>query len=197
MTKSELRRHYLSKQKAIPEEERTAACTRIADHFFSSFDLADVRVLHCFLPIEKFNEVNTRPVLTKLWREFSHMETVVPRVDFEAREMRSLKYTHETALVRNAWGIEEPEHDELLDSEMIDTVLVPGVCFDRQGHRVGYGKGFYDRFLRTCRPDCLKIGLSYFEPIEKIDDLHEGDVQLDSIVTPDSTTRVRRDRETR
>ena len=63
----------------------------------------------------------------------------------------------------------------------IDMVLVPGLCFDGDGHRVGYGKGFYDRFLKTCRPDCIKIGLSYFEPVESIDDVHEGDVRLDFV----------------
>ena len=69
-------------------------------------------------------------------------------------------------------------------------VLVPGVCFDQTGHRVGYGKGFYDRFLKTCRPGCLKVGLSYFEPVDPIDDVHDGDVRLDFIVTPELTIAV-------
>ena len=69
-------------------------------------------------------------------------------------------------------------------------VLVPGVCFDRDGHRVGYGKGFYDRFLKTCRPDCVKIGLSFFEPVEKIDDVHNGDIALDFLVSAESEPRA-------
>jgi 5-formyltetrahydrofolate cyclo-ligase len=184
MNKAELRGQYLAKQKMLSKEEVDSASRRIADHLFSSFDLRSVSVLHCFVPIEKFNEINTRLIFAKLWRDFPHVQTVVPRVDPEIDGIRSLKFTHETELVRNAWGIEEPAHDEIVESEMIDMVLVPGLCFDAQGHRVGFGKGYYDRFLKTCRPDCLKIGLSHFDPVEKIDDIHDGDVQLDFVLTP-------------
>ena len=184
MRKTELRRQYVAKQSAISDDERDSASKRIADLFFSSFDLAAIRVLHSFVPIDKFREINTRVIFAKLWRDFPQIQTVVPRVDYDADEIRSLKFTHETELVRNAWGIDEPVHNEIVDSQEIDLVLVPGLCFDNAGHRVGYGKGYYDRFLRTCRPDCLKVGLSYFEPVEKIEDLHEGDVRLDYLVTP-------------
>ena len=64
-------------------------------------------------------------------------------------------------------------------------VLVPLLACDRAGHRVGYGKGFYDRFLAACRPDCRKIGLSYFRPVEAIVDVYDGDVRLDRVITPD------------
>jgi 5-formyltetrahydrofolate cyclo-ligase len=189
MNKTELRRQYLARQKTISEEERESASRRITDHFFSSFDLGSVRVLHSFIPIEKFNEINTRLIFAKLWRDFSHIETVVPRVDFETDGIRNLKFTHETELVKNVWDIDEPVHDELVETRSIDLVLVPGLCFDRQCHRVGYGKGFYDRFLRECRPDCLKIGLSYFEPVDEIDDLHAGDIALDLVITPGNVYR--------
>jgi len=68
----------------------------------------------------------------------------------------------------------------------IDMVLVPLLCFDRQGHRVGYNKGFYDKFLKRCRPDCLKIGLGYFPPEAAIDDISSFDVKLDHCITPES-----------
>jgi 5-formyltetrahydrofolate cyclo-ligase len=183
MNKSELRQQYLAKQKVLSEEERHSASMRIADHFFSVFDLTDVRVLHAFIPIEKFNEINTRIIFAKLWRDFPYIQTVVPRVDFETDRILNLKFTHETELVRNAWDIDEPVHDEFVETSSIDMILVPGVCFDRAGHRVGYGKGFYDRFLKTCRSDCVKIGLSFFEPVEKIDDVHDADIALDLIVS--------------
>ena len=184
MKKSELRQIYLLKQNEMSDDLRDAASKRIADHFFSTFDL-DIRVLHCFVPIEKFHEINTRIIFAKLWRDFPHIRTVVPRVNFKDAEMYTVKFTHETELVRNAWDIDEPSADEFVDASEIDIVLAPGVCFDRRGHRVGYGKGFYDRFLASCRPDCLKIGLSYFEPVDAIEDVHEGDMRLDAVVTPD------------
>ena len=65
-----------------------------------------------------------------------------------------------------------------------DLIIVPLLAVDAQGHRVGYGKGFYDRFLSKCRPDCLKVGLNYFEPDERIVDVGEHDIKLDACVTP-------------
>ena len=185
MKKAELRREYLAKQQAMSEEERDAASRRIADHIFSDFDLGTVRVLHCFVPIEKFKEINTRIIFAKLWRDFPNIQTVVPRVDAETDSIVSLKFTHETELVRNAWNIDEPAHDERVPAQDIDMVLVPGLCFDQTGHRVGYGKGYYDRYLIKCRPNCRTIGLSHFQPVEQIDDVHEGDVRLKFIVTPE------------
>lgn len=189
MKKSELRHIYLGRQKAIPQGDRSAKSEAIAIHFFQKFDLSSIRYLHTFIPIDKFNEVDTRLIVAKLWREFPAIEIVVPRVDFEAGEMKSLKFAPDTELVRNVWNIDEPSHDELVETRLIDVVLVPGLCFDRSGHRVGYGKGFYDRFLKKCRPDCVKIGLSFFEPVDKIDDSHDGDVQLDFVVTPNGVYR--------
>ena len=126
----------------------------------------------------------TLGTFAKLWRDYPHVQTVVPRVDFKTSLIRNLKFTHETELVRNVWDIDEPTHDEDVETQSIDMVLVPGLCFDSSGHRVGYGKGFYDRFLKTCRADCVKIGLSYFEPVDAIFDVHDEDVRLNFIITP-------------
>src|SRR5215203_1920736 len=185
MTKAELRRKYLSEQKEISLQDRAAKSSAISNLFFTSFDLTAVKYLHVFLPIEKFNEVDTRSIVEKLWMEYPHVQTVLPRVDFETREMHNLRFGIETELAKNVWEIDEPKHDEYVETESVDMVLVPGLCFDLGGHRVGYGKGFYDRFLRKCRPDCLKIGLSFFPPVEKIDGVHDGDEQLDVVLTPD------------
>ncbi|MDQ3180555.1 MAG: 5-formyltetrahydrofolate cyclo-ligase, partial [Acidobacteriota bacterium] len=83
--------------------------------------------------------------------------------------------------------------NELIETEKIDIVLVPLLCFDRKGFRVGYGKGFYDRFLKNCRTDCLKIGLSYFAPIKEISDVQDFDVRLDFSITPEEifTTKTK------
>ena len=66
----------------------------------------------------------------------------------------------------------------------INMIFVPLLSFDKNGYRVGYGKGFYDRYLSQCRGDCLKIGFSYFEPLDAIDDTNEFDVPLNLCVTP-------------
>jgi 5-formyltetrahydrofolate cyclo-ligase len=89
-------------------------------------------------------------------------------------------------MVETGWGINEPKPDETAADSEIDLVVTPGLAFDKSLHRVGYGKGYYDRFLGNCRPDCVKAGVSFFDPVDAIDDIHEGDVRLDHLVTPTS-----------
>lgn len=185
MTKSELRKIYLAKQKSLSTAEREEKSLQIANRFFQEFDLIRIKFLHCFLPIEKFNEVNTKIILQKIWREFPHIKTLVPRVNFQTNEIENLSLAPETSLVKNVWQIDEPAHDKLIETERIDLVLVPLLCFDAQGFRVGYGKGFYDKFLKNCRADCLKVGLSYFAPIPEISDANKFDVKLDFCITPE------------
>ena len=186
MTKAELRKIHLSRQKDLSQADREQKSLAIADQFFQNFDLSRTQFIHCFIPIEKFNEIDTMFIFEGLWSDHPRIRTVVPRVDFETKGIRNLLFDSTTELKRNSWHIDEPAHDEFVETDKIDIVLAPGSCFDRQGHRVGYGKGFYDRFLKTCRPDCLKIGLSYFEPVEAIEDIHDGDVALDFVITPET-----------
>lgn len=185
MRKYELRKIYLVKKKVLSSDERAEKNRQIADNFFQNFDLSRIRFLHCFLPIERFNEIDTGMIFGKIWRDFPEIETLVPRVNFQTNEIENLKFTPETELVQNVWEIYEPAHNELIEAEKVDLVLVPLLCFDERGNRVGYGKGFYDRFLSRCRKDCLKIGLSYFPPVGEIEDAREFDVKLDFCVTPD------------
>jgi 5-formyltetrahydrofolate cyclo-ligase len=191
MTKAELRKIYLAKQKRLSAFERKQKSEQIADRFFANFDLNKIHCLHCFLPIEKFNEINTNFIFQRIWGEFTHIETLAPRVNFQTGNIENLKFTSETELVKNAWEISEPTHDATIETEKIDLVLIPLLCCDFRGFRVGYGKGFYDRFLKNCRSDCLKIGLSYFAPVEEISDAQDFDVRLDFCVTPERIVRYK------
>jgi 5-formyltetrahydrofolate cyclo-ligase len=185
MLKAELRKIYLARQKSLAPEQRNGRSRKIADRFFQKFDLGKIRFLHCFLPIARYNEIDTKQIFERIWRKFPNTQPLVPRVDFHANEIENLRFTPETKLIQNQWEIHEPVHDELVETEKIDLVLVPLLCFDRKGFRVGYGKGFYDRFLKNCRPDCLKIGLSYFAPVAEISDAQAFDVRLNFCVTPE------------
>lgn len=184
MTKVELRKIYLEKQIALSPAERDKRSAQILKQFFANFDLSRIDFLHCFQPIQRTNEIDTKPIFEKIRREFPNIETLVPRVNFETNEIENLKFTHETELIQNQWQIHEPSHNETVKTEKIDLVLVPLLCFDKRGFRAGYGKGFYDRFLQHCRKDCLKIGLSYFEAVDEIEDAQDFDVKLDFCVTP-------------
>ncbi len=185
MTKAELRKIYLARQRNLSPVERISKSEQISNQFFQAFDLSEIKFFHCFIAIEKFNEIDTHFIFQKIWREFPRIQTLVPRVNFQIGSIENLKFAPETELVKNAWEIFEPTHDAAIETEKIDLVLIPLLCFDTRGFRVGYGKGFYDKFLKSCRADCLKIGLSYFEPIGKISDAQEFDVRLDFCVTPE------------
>ncbi len=109
---------------------------------------------------------------------------VVPRCGKD-RSLTHHLITSTTPLVHNRWGIPEPlPESPVCPIEAIDVVLVPLLAFDRHGHRVGYGQGFYDRFLSACRADTQRIGLSLFAPVDQIVDVSADDVPLNAVVTP-------------
>lgn len=182
MTKKELRKIYLAQQKSLSQTDRLEKSVLISEHFFGEFDLSQINFLHLFLTIAKNNEIETRFFYEKIRREFPHIRLAVPRICGEILE--SLEFTQKTEFVENRWQIREPVGDELIAEKLFDAVLVPLLCFDLQGFRVGYGKGFYDRFLLHCRADCKKIGLSFFPPVENFVDIHKFDVKLDYCLTP-------------
>lgn len=163
--------------------------SRVAERFFAFADLSNVAAIHMFIRISKFNEIDTSIIYYRLWRDHPAIRTFAPRADRETGELESVRFSASTELEENSWGIKEPLGHEVATPNEMDIVLVPLLCFDTGGHRVGYGKGFYDRFLSECRPDCRKIGLSLFPPVDRIDDTHAGDIPLDICITPDRIYR--------
>ena len=190
MNKSELRRIYLAKQKSLSGVEREEKSQKIADGFFGKFSLEGIRFLHVFLAIEKNGEIETSFIYKQLWTQFPEITTIVSRVNFQTMTLEHLKFITDTKLARNRWQIFEPTGNELIEIEKIDVCLVPLLCFDERGFRVGYGKGFYDKFLSECRTDCVKIGLSYFEPTAEIADAQDYDVKLDYCITPEKIWKL-------
>lgn len=185
MKKAELRKIHLAKRAQMTPESVRKMSEKIAQLFFESTDLKSVKTLHTFIPIHKFNEVDTSKIYTRVWAEHPQIATVLPRTDLAAGVIESVRFDAQTELAENNWGIREPCGGKVIDPSAIDMVIVPLLCFDKNGHRVGYGKGMYDRFLSRCRTDCLKVGVSLFEPLESIEDIHEADITLDVCITSD------------
>ncbi|MGQ0542470.1 MAG: 5-formyltetrahydrofolate cyclo-ligase [Blastocatellia bacterium] len=194
MTKSDLRKIYLEKRRSLSPNEHYGLSRKVTDSFISEFDLSRVKLLHCFISLKRSNEIDTSLIFERIWSKFPGIQTLAPRVNYHSNDLESVKFGSETKFIENKWNILEPATGEIVKPEQIDMVLVPGLCFDHHGHRVGYGKGFYDRFLVKCRPDCIKIGLGFFEPVDEITDVHEGDRPLDYCVTPERffTTKTQR-----
>jgi 5-formyltetrahydrofolate cyclo-ligase len=88
-------------------------------------------------------------------------------------------------LKAGTWGILEPEPDpgRAVRPETVACVLVPGVAFDADGNRIGNGKGFYDRFLKTLKPGAAKIGLAYSLQMVPRVPVDAHDVKLDLVLT--------------
>ena len=183
MTKQELRKKYSEKRVCLPPSDCAQNNLLIYNYFFSFLDLSFVKVLHTYLPIEKNQEPDTWMVIDRIRREFPHIRISIPKAGKDGK-LDNFYFEGLHQLITSAWGIQEPKQGVLTPAEKIDLVIVPLLAFDQNGHRVGYGKGYYDRFLKTCRIDCKKIGLSFFDAEEKIDDVDSQDFRLDACITP-------------
>lgn len=185
MIKSQLRKYYLSKRKAISAEEIIIKSQQITDLFFQNFDLLKVKNIHIFLPIIKHNEINTWLIIRMLQQKFPKIAILIPKIIPENFEIENFPFD-EKKLIVNPWGILEPlgENQDKIESKKIDLVIIPLLIFDKNGNRVGYGKGFYDRFLQQCNSKTLKIGVCLEEPIEMIEDVNEFDIKMDFCITP-------------
>ena len=181
MTKKDLRKIYTEKRKAL--KNTPFLSQQICDTFFLKTDLSNVKIIHLFLPIKNKKEIDTWLIIKHLWGKFPHIKIVVPVSDFSTNTMLSVEITKNSELIENKYGILEPTSRDSIDDKLIDLVLTPLLVSDRKGFRVGYGKGFYDRFFSNqCKKEVKKIGLSFFQPIKSIEDVDKYDVALDACI---------------
>ncbi|MCP1381588.1 5-formyltetrahydrofolate cyclo-ligase [Runella salmonicolor] len=186
MKKKELRKLFGERRQTLTTAEVAEGSQAIARLFFSFFAIENLKAIHTYLPIRRQNEVDTFPIIYTIQEKYLYNQVVVPRALPETSEMEHYQWLPDMKLQLNKWGILEPDPTCNLQYAVtgIDLVILPLMAFDRNGYRVGYGRGFYDRFLVQCRPNVIKVGLSLFDPILKIDDIDSFDVQMDYCITP-------------
>ena len=184
MTKEELRKVYIQKRNALSDTQYRELNDALCQVFFKSIDLSIVKILHSFLAIKKNKEPDTTMIMNKIKDHHNTIRLSLPRVDNVNQTLESVFLEASTVLKTNSWGIPEPQGGSLTDPKQIDMVLVPMLIFDRAGHRVGYGKGFYDKFLATTSSDCKRVGICFFDPVDRIDDVQGFDKALDQCITP-------------
>ncbi|RYF75812.1 MAG: 5-formyltetrahydrofolate cyclo-ligase [Cytophagaceae bacterium] len=189
MQKSEARVCYMTKRRELLTPKRLLHSQQIFSHFFNDTLILSclskrTTIVHTYLPILRNNEVDTWPIVQQVWRDFPTIRIWSSITDPASHTLRHFQLTADTALIETKWGIPEPSGTFESVSGQPDLVLVPLLAFDNVGNRVGYGGGYYDRFLAETGPDCLKVGLSFFDPIERIDGMEETDVRLDACITP-------------
>ena len=152
---------------------------------FQQLALPYFNYVHAFLPIYKKNEPDTGPLLD--WLKFANpgLQIVYPKVSSVDFSMKHYLHEEDMYFEINQYGIPEPVGGSEIMPEELDMVFVPLLGFDLQGNRVGYGKGYYDRFLSKCKDDVIKVGLSFLSPIDCIEDVDFFDKKLDFCITPE------------
>jgi len=182
MDKATLRKTYLEKRLTLSKEEYERRNKKINEKLFQLVDFTKIEYLHIFLPIEKFKELTTWPIIARVKENYPHIKIVVPKV--VGNQLVHYLFETKDQLQISKWGVEEPSFGSVIQPQQIDMVLVPLVVADKQGNRIGYGKGFYDRFLIECKPTTQKIGLSLLPLLDEIDCAESTDVKLDLCITP-------------
>ncbi len=180
MLKKDLRKIYLEKRMTLSKDEVSFLSEKIFEKFILQFNVIENHKVSVFFPISKFNEINTLEFIKFLWSK--KVNVFIPKII--DKDLISIKFTPETILIENSWGILEPLSNQN-EETVFDYVITPLLYCDSFGNRVGYGKGFYDKFFQTINSDAKKIGVNYFAPTDIIDDISELDVKLDYLITPD------------
>lgn len=180
MQKALLRKQALAQRSALTNQQTQEINLQLLANF-KKLDFNGINAIHVFLPIVRNVEPNTFLFIDWLQQAHSEIKIVVSKSNFANYTMSSHLYLGKADLIENKYQIPEPK-TEVVFSEQIDMVLVPLLAFDKFGYRVGYGKGFYDRFLTD--KQTIKVGVAFFEPVEQIEDVHLNDIKLDYCLTP-------------
>ncbi len=180
-SKKELRKKYAQLRKTLTSDQVEEYSLQIANQALK-LDIWECSNYHIFLPIKRHNEVNTEYLLHILQGKDKNI--VISKSNFDDFSMSHYLLTDQTKIINNEYGIPEPDENGIpINEQQLDVVFIPLLAVDKFGNRVGYGKGFYDRFLRKCKPGILKIGLSFFKPLDNKIDVNEDDIKLDYILT--------------
>lgn len=183
MTKKEARNKFKEKRQALSHAFVQQMSLCIANKSLEVLNIWEYATYHVFLSIQERKEVNTEYLLHILQGKDKNI--VVAKSNFKDCGMQHFLLTEQTKLQKNTLGIPEPTNGIPVQEEELDVVFVPLLGVDKNGHRIGYGKGFYDRFLAACKPKVIKVGLGFFPPLqEDLKDIHVNDIPLDILITP-------------
>ena len=143
-----------------------------------------VQFLLSYYPLPDRAEIDPFLFSKSIQLTLPELEIAYPVINIQQSTMQAHLVIENTVLINNEYNILEPVNGEVVDPTLLDVIFVPLLAFDTEGYRVGYGKGYYDRFLARCRQDVIAIGFSYFDPIDKIDDANQFDIPLNYCITP-------------
>lgn len=183
MTKQALRQLY--KQKRLELDEQTLLkWNDLLLIQFQQLAIPPISTVLSYWPMAHQKEPQVDLMTRYLNFVIPELITCYPSIQPGSYQMEAFQVDEDTDFSTNQWGITEPIHAVKVDPLQIELAFVPLLAFDESGYRVGYGKGYYDRFLARCSPNLLKIGFSHFEPVAQISDTDQFDVPLNYCITP-------------
>ena len=183
MLKKTIRQETLNKRLQLsPEELRERTVLMI--YQFNLFEPPPVKYLFSYFPLVHKKEFDVSACEQSLAQRFPGLRISWPKTDLDMSSMEAYIVEKDGLFAKNRFNILEPLTGIIVAPEQHDIIFVPLLAFDTKGYRIGYGKGFYDRYLQRCRPDAVKIGFSFFEATEPAEDMNEFDVPLDYCITP-------------
>lgn len=183
MDKESIRKLYIQKRRVLSRQEIRQDSERITEYLLEYLhDHPDLKHVHLFLPIDRFHEVDTFPLFYKLQLQGFHLYT--SEVNKEKDNLDTLDITSIVEFKSDPWGIPIPVGAPYVEPDAIQVVLIPLLAFDAEGYRIGYGKGYYDKFLSGLNQEVVKIGLSFFPAMQELPK-ENHDVPLDLCVTPE------------
>ena len=187
MNKEALRKAYFRKRKDLSDAQFNTLEDKVLKQLSEIPEFAEKQVVHTYLPLKDKKEINTWPAIRILWSQGKRV--VIPSISSDGKMMNCLELEANHELEALQWGLLEPTVKKQAIVDDIEVIIIPLLCFDTRGHRVGYGKGFYDRFISNLNRNILKIGLSLFDPVSSIDDIDPWDEPLNICVTPEEVYR--------
>jgi 5-formyltetrahydrofolate cyclo-ligase len=186
LKKQNLRNTYKTLRNSLTSEQIEDYSLAIANRLLQ-LDIWNFEFYHLFLPIKEQHEINTEYILNILAGKDKNV--VISKSNFEDRSMKHYLLTDNTTIKLNSYNIPEPIGGIEIATSQLEVVFIPLLVFDKAGNRIGYGKGFYDRFLAGCKPEALKIGLSFFDAETENFEVSDDDIGLDYCVTPEKIYR--------
>jgi 5-formyltetrahydrofolate cyclo-ligase len=183
--KSDIRKAYKNKRLQLNDEDKIA----MEDLIALQFELINIlvpNILMTYAPIESKKEYNPKKIIDHCKSKNTLLKIAYPLMcnQNEAPTLQAIEVNDNTNFLINQYEILEPTGKKNIAAQDINVVIVPLLAVDINGNRVGYGKGYYDRFLQTCSKDCIKIGCGFFDVIDIIDDIESTDIELNFYITP-------------
>ncbi len=189
MTKKELRKKYISKREELSISSVHNLSHSIVSNLLDSNLIQENQVIHIFKTIESKKEVNTDILINWIWDNYNSTQLCTSKIDYSTDVLEHFNFNQQTKFELDKWDIPVPIKGSKVPPKDINIILTPLLAFNSNGYRVGYGKGYYDRFFSECSDSAVKIGVSLFDELVQIDDLNKFDVPLDFCITPNNTFR--------